>query len=279
MTVSTGAPPRTKRFAVVGSPIAHSRSPEIFAELSAVSGMPLTYERVLVDPDEFSDTIAGARTLYDGWNVTSPHKERALSGADDRTAEAKAVGAANVLTFRHGRIAAANTDIDGVIALLGSHGIDPRGRTAIVLGAGGAARATVLALCRLGAGRVVVANRTVDRAHALVADLRDACGSTQIVADVVASPAPLIINSTSNGGAVASAVNACTSDGWCVDLQYKPADTPFVVAARAAGRRAVNGTTMLVAQAIATFRIWYGTDVPLDLDRAYARLTSIVEAS
>lgn len=279
MTVPTGAPPRTKRFAVVGSPIVQSRSPEIFAELSAVSGMPLTYERILIEPGAFADVIADARTHYDGWNVTAPHKERALACADDRGAEARIVGAANVLTFRHSRIAAANTDVDGVIALLRSRKIDPRDKVAVVLGAGGAARATVLALCRLGAVRVVVANRTIDRAHALIADLRDACGSTQIVADVVASPAPLIVNATSDGAAVSSAVNACTSDGWCVDLQYKPAETPFVRAAREAGRQAVNGTTMLVAQAIATFRIWYGEDVPLDLDRAHARLTSIVEAS
>jgi shikimate dehydrogenase len=91
--------------------------------------------------------------------------------------------------------------------------------------------------------------------------------------------APLVINATSDGAAVAAAVRSCTAGGWCVDLQYKPADTPFVRAARDAGRNAVNGTTMLVAQAIATFRIWYGDAVALDAGRVHAELTRIVEAA
>jgi len=86
-----------------------------------------------------------------------------------------------------------------------------------------------------------------------------------------------VINATSNGAAVAAAVGACVPGGWCVDLQYKPADTPFVQAARSAGRNAVNGTHMLVAQAIATFYLWYGDDVRFGRV-AEAELTTIVEA-
>lgn len=249
-------PARTKRFAVVGQPIAHSRSPEIFAALSRAAGIPLGYERLELTPEGFAAAFAEARTSYDGWNVTAPHKARALAAADVVTDDARVVGAANVVTFRAGRATAANTDVGGVIALLRSRGIDPAGTVATVLGAGGAARATVLALAQCGAGRVVVANRTPERARELVAALQSASGSTEVVVGA-AEPSAIVINATSDGAAVIGAVTACAPDGWCVDLQYKPAETPFVRAARAAGRSAVNGTGMLVAQAIATFHLWY----------------------
>lgn len=268
-----------KRFAVVGQPIAHSRSPEIFALLSCAAAIPLSYERIEIAPDDFARAFAEARERFDGWNVTAPHKERALAAADVVSANARAVGAANVLTFGGGRAAAANTDVEGVIALLGSRAIDPAGRTATILGAGGAARATALALRDLGAARVVVANRSPERAAKLVADLQGAMGATELIAATAPVGAPLVINATSDGGAVAAAVRTCANDGWCVDLQYKPAETPFVRAARDAGRRALNGSTMLVAQAIATARIWFGDDAALVADSVTAELVKIVEAA
>jgi shikimate dehydrogenase len=249
-------PARTKRFAVVGQPIAHSRSPEIFAALSRAAGIPLAYERLELAPEGFAAAFAHARGKYDGWNVTAPHKARALAAADVASDDARVVGAANVVTFRDGRASAANTDVGGVIALLRSRGIDPAGAVVTVLGAGGAARATVLALVQTGARRVVVANRTEERARELVAALRSAAGAVELVAGAPEAAA-VVINATSDGAAVAAAVAACAPGGWCVDLQYKPAETPFVRAARAAGRNAVNGTPMLVAQAIATFHLWY----------------------
>jgi len=273
--MSTAAPARTKRFAVVGQPIAHSRSPEIFGALSRVAGMALTYERLELTPEAFAPAFAEARGTYDGWNVTAPHKARALALADTVSGDARTVGAANVLTFRDGRAAAANTDVGGVIALLRSRGVDPSGAVVTVLGAGGAARATVVALAQLGAKRIVVANRTVERAQALVGGLRDAAGASELIAGVPERSA-VVINATSDGAAVAAAVNACDPGGWCIDLQYKPAETPFVRAARAAGRNAANGTHMLVAQAIATFGLWYG-DVTLGRE-AEAELTALVEA-
>lgn len=266
----------TKRFAVVGQPVSHSRSPEIFAALSRASGVHLSYERLELTPEQFPRAFADAREDFDGWNVTAPHKARALASADVVSDDARIVGAANVITFRDGDAYAANTDVGGVIALLRSRKIDPAGQVVTLLGAGGAARATVVALVQMGAKRVTIANRTIERAHALIADLRDAAGTTELTAgDPVASS--IVINATSNGAAVADAVGACVPDGWCVDLQYKPAETPFVLAARAAGRNAVNGTYMLVAQAIATFYLWYGDDVRF-ARAAEAELTALVEA-
>jgi shikimate dehydrogenase len=273
---AVSAGPWTKRFAVVGQPIAHSRSPEIFAALSRASGIPLSYERLELTPDEFAFAFADARENFDGWNVTAPHKERALAKADIVSGDARLVGAANVVTFRDGEAYAANTDVGGVISLLRKSNIDPAGSVVTLLGAGGAARSTVVALGQMGAKRIVIANRSPERARALVDDLRAAAGATELaIGDPVASQ--LVINATSNGAAVADAAGACLPGGWCVDLQYRPSDTPFVRAARAAGRNAVSGAHMLVAQAIATFYLWYGDDVRFGR-AAEAELTALVEA-
>jgi shikimate dehydrogenase len=267
----------TKRFAVVGQPVSHSRSPEIFDALARAAAVTLAYERVDIAADDFDAAFADARENFDGWNVTAPHKARALARADFVSNDARVVGAANVVTFREGEAHAANTDVGGVIALLRSRQIDPKGQVVTVAGAGGAARATVVALAQMDARRIVVSNRTLERAHALVADLRDRVYATELVAgDPVASH--VVINSTSNGAAVIDAVDACLPGGWCVDLQYKPVDTPFVQAARAAGRNAANGSYMLVAQAIATFYLWYGDDVRFGRT-AENELTALVEAS
>ncbi len=273
---AVSAGPWTKRFAVVGQPIAHSRSPEIFAALSRQSGIPLSYERLELTPDDFAFAFSEARENFDGWNVTAPHKERVLAKADVVSDDARLVGAANVVTFRDGEAYAANTDVGGVISLLRKSNIDPAGSVVTLLGAGGAARATIVALVQMGAKRIVVSNRTLERVRALVDDLRVAAGTTELaIGDPVASQ--LVINATSNGAAVADAVSACVPGGWCVDLQYRPADTPFVLAARAAGRNAVSGAHMLVAQAIATFYLWYGDDVRFGR-AAEAELTALVEA-
>jgi shikimate dehydrogenase len=266
-----------RRFAVVGSPIAHSRSPQIFAVLARATGVALTYARVELTPAAFGAAFAAARDDADGWNVTAPHKAAALAAADAVDPDARIVGAANVITFRDGRATASNTDVGGVRALLRSRRIDARGATVSVVGAGGAARATVVALAQEGAARIVVANRTVERAQALVAGLRDAAGATVLTAGDPVPGSAIVINATSDGAAVAGATAACAAGGWCVDLQYAPAPTPFVRAARATGRQAVNGTPMLVAQALATFRLWFG-DVALDEADVTAQLAEIVEA-
>jgi len=288
MTATAPARAAAKRFAVVGHPIAHSRSPEIFAALSAASGIPLVYERLELGANEFGSAFAHARASYDGWNVTAPHKARAIAAADDVSADAGVVGAANVIRFHHGRAHAANTDVGGVTALLARAGATVPGARVTILGAGGAARAAVLALAHGGAASITIANRTPQHAHLLIDDLRHAVGHTVLRAgDAHAhvhghghghahDVASIVINATSDGGAVTGAVQACAPDGWCIDLQYKPTETPFVRAARAAGRRAMNGTPMLVAQAIATFRIWFG-NVHFD-DAVEAHLTELVEA-
>src|SRR4051794_23790093 len=132
------------------------------------------YQRLPAPPEVFAETVRGLPAAgFVGANVTIPHKEAALALADASTAAAREIGAANTLTFdaETGAIHAANTDAPGFIAALSGIGVDPRGQTALVLGAGGSARGIVYALREAGATRVSVWNRTPERADALAADL------------------------------------------------------------------------------------------------------------
>ena len=157
------------RLGVLGWPVAHSRSPAMHnAALRAVGLTGWRYQRLPVAPELFAETVRALPGAgFAGANVTIPHKEAALALADEATAAARAIGAANTLTFAPGgAIAADNTDAPGLLAALG----DLRPRSALILGAGGSARAVAYALAQAGAA-VAVWNRTPERARALAADL------------------------------------------------------------------------------------------------------------
>ena len=205
-----------------------------------------------------------------GANVTIPHKEAALALADEATPAARAIGAANTLTFEPGgAIHAENTDAPGLIAALPG---SPAGRSALVLGAGGSARAAVWALLDAGAAEVRVWNRTPERAQALCADI----GGTPVHG---AAPADLLVNCSAAGLEQPSqtfkelpiSAEAISDYAWIVDLVYTQGDTAIVSAARAAGRIAVDGLEILVRQGALSFERWTGLPAPLDAMRAGAR--------
>ncbi|MGN6871773.1 MAG: shikimate dehydrogenase family protein, partial [Solirubrobacteraceae bacterium] len=178
--------PKT-RLGVVGWPVAHSRSPAIQnAALKAVGLIDWRYQLLPVPPELFAETIpALANAGFRGVNVTIPHKEAALAAATHPTQSAAEIGAANTLIFEpDGRIVADNTDAPGLIAALP---VNPADRTALVLGAGGSARAVVWALLDAGAAEVRVWNRTSERAKTLTAEL----GGTPVEH---ASPADLLVH-------------------------------------------------------------------------------------
>ena len=156
------------RLGVLGWPVAHSRSPAMHnAALAAVGLGDWRYQHLPVAPELFAETVRALGAAgFAGANVTIPHKQAALGLADEATATARAIGAANTLTFAGGRIHADNTDAPGFLAALG----DERPRSALVLGAGGSARAAVHALREVGAD-VAVWNRTAARSQALAEDL------------------------------------------------------------------------------------------------------------
>src|SRR5215475_5968506 len=254
-----------KAACVIGWPIGHSRSPLIHNYWIKEHGLDAEYRREAVPPGELAAFVANlSERGYVGANVTVPHKEAvlALSEPDDR---ARAVGAANTLWLDGGRLRATNTDVEGFIANLdaGAPGWDRSLASALMLGAGGAARAVVFGLLERGIGRICLANRTAERA----AVLRAKFGSQiEPVAwsdmDSLLTDAGLLVNTTSLGmaGQPPLPVDLAPLPAGAVvsDLVYAPLETALLTAARARGLRAVDGLGMLLHQAVGGFQRWFG---------------------
>jgi len=265
--MSTDAP---RRFGVLGWPVAHSRSPAMHQAAYAELGLDgCRYQRLPVPPEAFEETVrALPHAGFSGANVTIPHKEAALALADEATDAARAIGAANTLTFcADGTIHADNTDAPGTLAALPAP--PEPGSTALVLGAGGSARAVVWALSHAGA-RVRVHNRTRARAEELAATL----GAH--VADTPDEPADLLVNCTSVGLADPDASPVADASRWpvVVDLVYREGGTRLERDARAAGAHTVDGLEILVQQGALSFHRWTGIQAPLDAMRRAARSSS-----
>ncbi len=248
-----------RRAAVIGHPVAHSRSPALFARFAAESGIALAYEAVDVLPDDLAATLARWRATpeFVGCNVTLPHKERALALADRVEPAARACGAANVLTRVGATLVADNTDVAGVEAALAQYGVELRGARVAILGAGGAARAVAEAARRGGAAAIVIGARDRTRAATLAADFgASACALDAIpLADVYVNATPVGMQ----GQPQHSLLPADAPRGAAAfDLVYTPEETPFLIDARARGLRTVPGTAMFLAQAAATFDRWFG---------------------
>jgi shikimate dehydrogenase len=282
------------RLGVLGWPVAHSRSPAIHnAALAALGMREWRYQLLPVPPALFATTVRElGGSGFVGANVTIPHKQSASALADRVSDTARAIGAANTITFApDGTIAAENTDAPGLIAALPCA---PRGRRALVLGAGGGARAAVWALRSEGASEVLIWNRTAERAAALARDLG---------AHAVRKPerADLLVNCTSVGldrqpacaeernrggrpaalepsAKQAAALNqlGLTFDQvgeypYVVDMAYSVAATALLSAARAHHAHTADGLDVLVAQGALSFELWTGKQAPLEVMRRAAR--------
>jgi shikimate dehydrogenase len=265
------------RLAVLGQPVSHSRSPAMQNAALAELGLAdeWSYEAIEVAPQGFAELV---RSLpgdgFAGVNVTVPHKLAALAVADRAADAAREIGAANTLTFTDSGIEAENTDAAGLIAAISE---SPAGRRALVIGAGGSARACVWALARAGA-EVSIWNRTADRGRSLAA---------QFGVAFTAEPGEfdLLVNATTVGLAEASrqpaasaglkalplAADAINATHVVVDLVYGSSPTPLVAAAHSRGARVVDGLEVLVHQGAASLRIWTGLDPPLETMRSAAR--------
>ncbi|MFY9265175.1 MAG: shikimate dehydrogenase [Solirubrobacterales bacterium] len=259
--------PRAGRFGVAGYPVGHSRSPGIHAAAYAELGIDADYQRLPIPPELFAPTVrALPGSGFKGINVTIPHKLAALEVADERSHAANMIGAANTLTFTDdGRIRADNTDAPGMLAALPS---DPAGCEALVIGAGGTARAAVYALSRAGA-RVSIWNRTAARA----AEIAEAF-SVELVRDlVVAERAQIVVNATAVGMRAGETVEsvledlpigpAALADSLLVDFVYRQGGSPLAEIARARGGAVVDGGELLVRQAGLSFELWFGRPAPL----------------
>lgn len=265
MAESEGNP--TRAF-VIGHPIGHSRSPLIHRYWLKQAGLPGSYQPVEVAP---ADLPAFIRTLKDGssglagGNVTIPHKEAVLDLVDEADPVAREIGAANTLWCENGRVMATNTDSHGFSANLDHQapGWDT-GRTAVILGAGGASRAVIHALLSRGFSTVHVVNRTETRARALV----EAFGSrlkAHAMAElpVLLRGANLFVNTTSLGmdGNMVPEIDftVMNPQALVTDIVYVPLETPILAMARRQGLKTVDGLGMLLHQAAPGFEKWFGT--------------------
>ena len=252
---------------VCGWPVAHSRSPQMHNAALAAAGLDgWRYLRMPLPPELFAETVRALPAAgFRGVNVTIPHKQAALALADRASDAARAIGAANTLTFSGGAIEADNTDAPGLLAALGE---SPAGRTALVLGAGGAGRAAAWALTTAGAADVAIWNRTPERARALAAELGARAVEKVPVADIV-------VNCTSVGLSDAEATfkalpveaDELGAGSLVVDMVYRAGETRFLEAARTRGARVVDGLEILVAQGAASFERWTGMEAPREAMR------------
>jgi shikimate dehydrogenase len=271
------------RLAVIGHPVAHSRSPAMQnAALAALGlGEEWSYEAIDVGPEKFEERVrAMAGEGFAGANVTVPHKHAALALADEASAAAREIGAANTFSFLEDRtagddvsvrpwIVADNTDAPGLLAALPA---SPRGKRALVLGAGGAARAAVWALAGEGA-EVDVWNRTVSRAEALATEL-----GGRAVEDPNQGEYALIVNTTAVGLAGEEPFEHLPLSPGCfdaaqviVDMVYGERPSPILAAAEAADAATVDGLEILVQQGALSLRIWTDCEAPIETMRAAAR--------
>ncbi|MGB7099642.1 MAG: shikimate dehydrogenase [Xanthobacteraceae bacterium] len=250
---------------VIGWPVEHSRSPLIHNYWLKQYGIAGEYRRELVPREEFASFVKSlAARGYVGANVTVPHKEAALalSQPDER---ARAVGAVNTLWLENGVLRATNTDVEGFLDNLDAcaMGWDRELNKAVVLGAGGAARAVIFGLLARGAERIVVVNRTLDRAETLRRKFGgriDALVWDQ--AGGAIGDATLLVNTTTLGmqGQPALAIDLAQLPGQATvaDLVYAPVLTPLLAAANARGLRTADGLGMLLHQAVRGFALWFG---------------------
>jgi shikimate dehydrogenase len=254
--------PATKLYAVVGDPVAHSLSPLIHNRWMHEAGVDAVYVALhLKSPDPAADLRALARAGYSGLNITLPHKIAALASAGSASPEARQVGAANTLARENGGDwIAHNTDVAGFsLALAHCLGADLKGRRVVLIGAGGAARAAALHLAGLGVELAIV-NRSTANADALAKALAPGAGTADLGdLNSLAERADIVVNSASLGHAGANLPELPTGKGRpFLDLSYGKAAKNTLAAAAAAGWAPHDGLRMLVGQAAAAFRIWFG---------------------
>ena len=282
---------RTRLVGLLGWPVAHSLSPAMHNAAFRALGLDWRYVPLPVRPDQLAAAAAGLAAMgFAGANVTVPHKQAVVPHLHHISAEVDALGAANTIVVRQDEggqplLLGYNTDHRGFIQAVRDTGVEPAGIRALVLGAGGAARAVVYGLVQAGAAAVVILNRSTARAEALAHDLgagpqerapravRLAAGplsAEKLVSEAAA--ADMLINATSVG------MSPDDASPWpsrvplpkhlvVFDLVYEPRQTRLLTLAEAAGARPVGGLGMLVHQAALAFELWTGQAVPVDIMR------------
>ncbi|MFI5308480.1 MAG: shikimate dehydrogenase [Polyangiales bacterium] len=275
----------TAVYGVMGWPVAHSRSPAIHNAAFAVLQVDAVYVPYAVPPERLGRAVEAARALgLSGWNVTLPHKSAIMPFLSVIEPAATAIGAVNTVLRDGERLIGANTDAEGLTRSLREAGVWLQGARAVVLGAGGAARATVVGLAAAGVAEIAVAARREEAAEGLVTELRAHCAQSVLTTSDLATGLAtactgrsLLIQATS--ATLASAANAqafadalplrALAPGATVcDLVYKPRETALLGRARSLGLPVVDGLGMLLHQGALAFERWTGLPAPLGAMRS-----------
>ena len=269
-----------QRAGIFGYPLSHSISPAFQQAAFDHHALPATYDAWPVAPEGLPNAIA---KLYGdehlGANVTVPHKEAALELMDEVDPVAQRIGAVNTIVRRGDRLVGYNTDLDGFVKGLKSYGgFEPGGKRALLLGAGGAARAAAFGLVEERVASLTIANRTVGRAESLAREVSgvlatvSAIGLTDRAVASAAADCDLIVHSTSIGmsggdgdGQTPVGTGCIRPDVLVYDLVYNPVETPLMREARRAGASVLGGLPMLVYQGAAAFELFTDRAAPIDV--------------
>lgn len=250
---------------VIGDPIAHSKSPVIHKFWIDTAGIDADYQRSHVRPDDLADYLAAARADPDwrGCNVTLPHKVAIMDLVDDPGDIRGTIGAMNTILRQHdGPLIGTNTDAAGFYAPIAE--LDLTGAPVVVIGAGGAARAVLFALSRLGVGPVTILNRNVLKAAALLSSF--GLKGQALALDAKLPPAALLVNASSLGMTgqppLDLELSALPEDAVVYDVVYAPLETNLLAAARARDLETVDGLDMLIGQAALAFELFFGVAPP-----------------
>ncbi len=252
----------------MGWPVSHSRSPRLHGFWLQRHGIDGAYVPLPMRPEDFATGVRGLVAAgFAGGNVTTPHKLAAFEICDTVDSTARRAGAVNTLVFKDGRITGSNTDGLGFLGNLRAYGVDPAAGPALLLGAGGAARAIAAALQDVGV-TVSVANRTPARAEQLARDLPGLRLIDWSARSAALGDHALVVNTTSlgmNGHPALDLDLDRAGAGMAVaDIVYVPLETPLLAAARTRGLRPVEGLGMLLHQAVPGFTAWFGVQPTVD---------------
>ncbi len=273
-----GEIPHNAKLAVLGYPISHSASPKMHQAVLDALGMDISYIRLEVEPGRIGEAFSRMQSLgFIGCNVTIPHKLEAMECCDDLSESAMALGVANTIHFKGGKILGDSTDGPGIVkALEEDFGLVLSGQSVLVLGAGGGAgKAIATQLSKEGCAKLYLSNRTVEKLEDLVQKLPASVTQVHVLGNrhaelaIVADEVKIIINATSMGMKPGDSLpfpeNSLSSQHKVYDAIYNPPLTPLLAAARERGATIANGLSMLVHQGAISFEIWTGKQPDTEL--------------
>lgn len=262
---------KTQVLGILGDPVQHSLSPRMQNAAIQAADLDAVYVPFRVTREQLCDAVRGIRAMeIRGVNLTIPHKEAACELVDELDEQAQLIGAINTIVNNNGRLKGYNTDGQGLLkALKHELGFEVSGRRIMLLGAGGACRAALVALCQSGAAWIGIANRTRERSHALIAELADHFKGTTLASFSLSAslparcpkPVDLLVNTSAvglKGETLDFPVTGCLRPGGSVyDMVYATEPTPLIREARQAGLAAADGLGMLAGQGEIAFELWF----------------------